>query len=97
MTNWIDSGGDEPCLYSARHTNCKSKQWRIGSAIRRRHLTRLASTLALMALAAPFGHARDRGQFVHTNAELKAWFDSLRSGKGPCCSDADGSALQDSD
>src|SRR3954453_1217188 len=23
----------------------------------------------------PFGHARDRGQFVNANAELKAWFD----------------------
>lgn len=45
----------------------------------------------------PFGHARDRGQFVNANAELKAWFDGLRSGKGPCCSDADGSALSDTD
>jgi len=51
----------------------------------------------LVALAAPFGHARDRGQFVNTNADLKAWFDGLRSGKGPCCSDADGSALSDTD
>lgn len=97
MTSWIDSGGDEPRLYRARPTNCKSEQRRIGSAIRWRNLTRLACALALIALAAPFGHARDRGQFVNTNAELKAWFDSLRSGKGPCCSDADGSALSDSD
>ena len=28
---------------------------------------------------------------------MKAWFDSLRSGKGPCCSDADGSAVSDVD
>lgn len=27
----------------------------------------------------------------------KEWFDSLRSGKGPCCSDADGTALADVD
>jgi len=27
----------------------------------------------------------------------QAWFDSLRSGKGPCCSDADGTALSDVD
>jgi hypothetical protein len=53
--------------------------------------------LGLIALAAPFGYARDRGQFVNTSAELKAWFDGLRSGKGPCCSDADGSAISDSD
>jgi hypothetical protein len=60
-------------------------------------MTRFGCTLLLIALAAPFGHARDRGQFVNTSAELKAWFDSLRSGKGPCCSDADGSAISDSD
>ncbi len=51
----------------------------------------------MIALAAPSGQARDRGQFVSTNVELKAWFDGLRSGKGPCCSDADGSALSDAD
>ena len=28
---------------------------------------------------------------------LKGWFDSLKSGKGPCCSDADGSAVADVD
>jgi len=27
--------------------------------------------------------------------QQKSWFDSLRSGKGPCCSDADGTALSD--
>jgi hypothetical protein len=43
------------------------------------------------------GHARDNGQFAGTNPELKAWFDSLRSGKGPCCSDADGTAVSDVD
>lgn len=102
MSNWIDSGGDEPRLYSARSTNCKSERRRSGSAKRWRSVARLARirlacALALIALAAPFGHARDRGQFVNTNAELKAWFDSLRSSKGPCCSDADGSALSDTD
>lgn len=33
-------------------------------------------------------YARDNGQFAD-NA-LKPWFDSLRSHKGYCCSDADG-------
>jgi len=28
---------------------------------------------------------------------LKKWFDGLASGKGPCCSDADGTALSDVD
>ncbi|MBR0711142.1 hypothetical protein [Bradyrhizobium liaoningense] len=97
MSNWIDSGGDEPRLYSARPTICKSERRWIGSATRWRSVTRLACAVALIGLAAPFGHARDRGQFVNTNADLKAWFDSLRSGKGPCCSDADGSALSDTD
>jgi hypothetical protein len=97
VTNWIDSGGDEPRQYSVRPPNCKSEQRRTGNAIRRKNLTRLASVLALIAVAASSGHARDRGQFANTSPELKSWFDSLRSGKGPCCSDADGSALSDSD
>ncbi|RXH21848.1 MULTISPECIES: hypothetical protein [Bradyrhizobium] len=97
MSNWIDSGGDEPRLYNARPTNCKSERRRSGGATRWRGVTRLAAALVLVGLAAPIGHARDRGQFANTNADLKAWFDGLRSGKGPCCSDADGSALSDTD
>jgi hypothetical protein len=97
VSNWIDSGGEEPRLHSARSTKCKSEKSRTGSATRRRSVSKLACAIALIALAAPLGYARDRGQFVNTSAELKAWFDGLRSGKGPCCSDADGSALSDSD
>lgn len=97
MSNWIDSGGDEPRLYSVRPTISETRQRWIGTATRRRRVAGLACVLVLIALAAPFGHARDRGQFVNTNADLKAWFDGLRSGKGPCCSDADGSALSDTD
>ncbi|WP_445222272.1 hypothetical protein ACKWRH_21695 [Bradyrhizobium sp. Pa8] len=33
----------------------------------------------------------------HAASPLKPWFDSLHSGKGPCCSDADGYALSDVD
>jgi hypothetical protein len=33
----------------------------------------------------------------HANSPLKPWFDSLKSGKGPCCSGADGWALNDPD
>src|SRR6516165_1442411 len=51
---------------------------------------------ALLALTFPFkAHARDYGRYA--NSPLKPWFDSLRSGKGPCCSDADGTALSDVD
>ena len=97
MSNWIKSGGDEPRLYSRCPTICDGERRRIGGATRPRGVVRFAGILALMALSAPLGHARDRGQFANTNADLKAWFDGLRSGKGPCCSDADGSALSDSD
>jgi hypothetical protein len=57
----------------------------------------MAGALLLVALAAPCGHARDRGQFANSSPELKAWFEGLRSGKGPCCSDADGTAISDAD
>lgn len=41
-------------------------------------------------------HARDLdGRYAQS--PLKQWFDGLRSGKGPCCSDADGSAVSDAD
>jgi hypothetical protein len=33
----------------------------------------------------------------YANSPLHGWFESLRSGKGPCCSDADGRALSDVD
>lgn len=39
--------------------------------------------------------ARDDGRYAAS--PLKQWFDSLKSGKGPCCSDADGSVVQDAD
>ena len=39
--------------------------------------------------------ARDNGQFA--NSPLKAWFDQLASGKGLCCSFADGVSVQDVD
>src|ERR1700729_4586509 len=39
--------------------------------------------------------ARDNGPY--SQSPLKPWFDSLRSGRGPCCSDADGFAIADPD
>lgn len=41
--------------------------------------------------------ARDNGRFAGADPEIKAWFDKLASGRGPCCSDADGYALSDPD
>jgi hypothetical protein len=37
--------------------------------------------------------ARDDGRYAQS--PHKQWFDSLKSKKGPCCSDADGTALKD--
>jgi hypothetical protein len=50
--------------------------------------------LALVSAKSPV-HARDDGRYA--NSPLKAWFDQLRSGKGSCCSDADGTAVSDVD
>jgi hypothetical protein len=49
---------------------------------------------ALALLSAAFARDPD-GRYA--NSPLKPWFDSLKSGKGPCCSDADGTALSDVD
>ena len=50
----------------------------------------------LLALPLASGQARDvDGRYA--NSPLKQWFDSLKSGKGPCCSDADVSAVSDVD
>jgi hypothetical protein len=64
------------------------------------HLRKLLAIGVAAALLAPLasgpGYARDPdGRYA--NSPLKQWFDSLRSGKGPCCSDADGSAVSDVD
>src|SRR5882724_8489363 len=58
---------------------------------------RIASAVLAMAVASPIGYARDRGQFGNSTPEMRAWFEGLRSGKGPCCSDADGNAVSDVD
>lgn len=49
---------------------------------------------ASMLTGAPLA-ARDDGRYA--NSPLKSWFDSLRSGRGPCCSDADGTVVSDVD
>lgn len=51
---------------------------------------------AVLLIAGGFAHARDLdGRYAQS--PLKEWFDGLKSGKGPCCSDADGSAVSDAD
>ena len=93
VTNWINSGGHVPRRYienndhetTGRH---RAGRWKIPLAI--------GTMLLALPLASGPGQARDPdGRYA--NSPLKQWFDSLKSGKGPCCSDADGSAVSDVD
>jgi hypothetical protein len=56
---------------------------------------RLVLFFALALLPAGLAMARDDGRYA--NSPLKPWFDSLRSNRGLCCSDADGFAVADPD
>jgi hypothetical protein len=58
-------------------------------------LTNLAVALYLTTLVSNQLNARDDGRFA--NSPLKPWFDRLASGKGLCCSFADGATVQDVD
>jgi len=55
---------------------------------------KVALLFAVACLDVSLAHDR---RHASPTPEMKAWFDSLRSGKGPCCSDADGTALSDLD
>lgn len=92
MSNWINSGGRAPPLFADDNGKKSQRRHAPGS---RAPLT--VGFALLLALVSHLGHARDRGQYANSNPELKAWFDGLRSGKGPCCSDADGTAVSDVD
>ena len=92
MRNWIYSGGDVRRLQTVDNEDLSA--WRAG---RLKVPLTLGLAVMLLGLASQPGHTRDRGQFGNVNPELKAWFDSLKSGKGPCCSDADGTAINDAD
>lgn len=90
MSDWMISGADAPSLRSHRHIyRDRRRLWRVAGAS--------AVAAALLSLTLHSVNARDRGQYASTSPELKSWFDSLRSGKGPCCSDADGTAVSDVD
>ena len=105
MSDWVDSGGDAPYfrtdhgeLQDLENQDLENKDpdhSRPRRAGRQKVPLTVGLAAALLALAAHLGHARDRGQ--HANPELKAWFEGLKSGKGPCCSDADGTAVSDVD
>jgi hypothetical protein len=93
VSNWINSGGLAPRLNTANDNRGTSGLRRAGW---RKTPLRLGLLVLLSATTVSGGHARDLdGRYAHS--PLKEWFDSLRSGKGPCCSDADGSAVSDVD
>jgi hypothetical protein len=95
VNDWIKSGADAPCACNDNDTD-KARRHQ-----KRRGTFNFSMTVVLAVLSlAPWpdpGHARDNGRYAGTNPELKTWFESLKSGKGPCCSDADGTALSDVD
>jgi len=55
------------------------------------------SLLAVILAVLLFGSATARDDGRYSGSALKPWLDSLKSGKGPCCSDADGIAIADPD
>ena len=53
--------------------------------------------LALALIAAPAASRDLDGRYAKLDPKLHDWFEHLHSGKGPCCSDADGQTVLDSD
>ncbi len=94
MSNRIFSGGHAPHQVGAVFSRNQHRRQQAAGLKPRFQVTGAA---LLIALSVPLALARDRGQFANTSPEMKAWFDGLRSGKGPCCSDADGTAVSDVD
>ncbi|HEY7845595.1 MAG TPA: hypothetical protein VID30_18170 [Bradyrhizobium sp.] len=95
MSNWIDSGAHAPLQFGDAYLGRKPA---IRKPTRARTSIRIAGVLLLSTFAAPAMQARDvGGRYAAQNPELHQWFEGLRSGKGPCCSDADGSAVSDVD
>jgi len=101
VTNWMNSGRHLARLHADmqlhRHIRILTDRRR---AVRPETAFRLSLVvslaLAFTAASSGLGQARDPdGRYA--NSPLKQWFDSLRSGKGPCCSDADGTAVADVD
>jgi hypothetical protein len=54
-------------------------------------------TVVLTLIAAPAASRDLDGRYAKLDPKLHEWFEHLHSGKGPCCSDADGRTVLDSD
>jgi hypothetical protein len=95
MRNWINSGGEAPRQVCDAHRERNSATC---NRVCRNVPLRTTCALLLAALALTSTQARDLdGRYAAQNPELHKWFEGLKSGKGPCCSDADGSAVSDVD
>jgi hypothetical protein len=93
VSNWINSGGH--VLLPRTGANLRGTTGPLCAGRFKATLT-IGCAALILALASHPGQARDPdGRYA--NSPLKQWFDSLKSGKGPCCSDADGSAVSDVD
>ena len=73
---------------------------RAGTPAKGMQLRRMTAFLAALIFFFFFGalvpvQARDDGRYA--NEPLRAWFDHLASGRGACCSFADGFSIQDVD
>lgn len=55
------------------------------------------AAVVLLLVATMRAQSRDSGQYAQTPPEIRQWFNSLRSGKGNCCSMADGRSISDAD
>ena len=93
MNNRIEAGGHVPQVI--QHNIISEDDCDRGERPPRTSLQIFGAAL-LLAMASQIVQARDRGQYAAA-PEIKAWFDRLASRKGPCCSDADGSAVSDVD
>ncbi len=93
VINWMTYGG---CAPSSRKVIGYRQPIGCLRASLGKKLLIIGSALLVSTMAFAPGVARDPdARYAHS--PLKQWFDSLKSGKGPCCSDADGSAVSDVD
>jgi hypothetical protein len=93
VINWIYSGGH---MARPRTNDDASGTAGLHRTIRPKKALRVSLAMLLSMASMQLVQARDTdGRYA--NSPLKQWFDQLKSGKGPCCSDADGSAVSDVD
>ncbi len=68
-----------------------------GAKLYSRRVLATACVMAVIVSLAIPAAARDDGRYANEDPALHAWFDQLASGKGLCCSFADGVKVEDVD